>query len=122
MKKVLLVVSFVLLFGVAEAWAQKCRDIRIPRGRTSTIVSGVVNKNYTCYRIRARDGQRITLHLAARDRRVSFSLREDYEDADFTAYEVRDWEGETGNVDAYLISVGSDTASRAAFTLEVTIR
>lgn len=121
MKKILLITSLVLLFGVSEAWAQ-CRDIRIPRGRTSTTVSGVVNKNYKCYRIRARGGQRITLHLAARDRGVTFSLREDYYDSDFTAYEVRDWEGETGNVDAYLISVGSDRAKGAAYTLEVTIR
>ena len=121
MKKMLLILSFVLLFGAAEAFSQ-CKDIRIPRGRVSTTVKGITNKNYQCYRIRARDGQRITLHLASRDRRVTFSLREDYFDADFTAYEVRDWEGETGNVDAYLISVGSDTAKGAAFTLEVTIR
>ena len=121
MKKLLLIISFVLLFGAAEAFSQ-CKDIRIPRGRISTTVSGIVNKNYKCYRLRARDGQRISLNLAARDRRVTFSLREDYYDADFTAYEVREWEGETGNVDTYLISVGSDRATRAAFTLEVTIR
>lgn len=121
MKKILLILSFVLLFGASEAFSQ-CKEIRIPRGRISTTVSGTVNKNYKCYRIRARAGQRIMLHLASRDRRVLFSLREDYDDSDFTAYDVRDWEGETGNVDTYLISVGSDTAKNAAFTLEVTIR
>ena len=121
MKKLLLIVSFILLFGAAEALAQ-CKDIRIPRGQISTIVKGVINKNYQCFRIRARDGQRITLHLASRDQRVKFSLREDYDDSDFTAYDVRDWEGETGNTDTYLISVGSETAKGAAFTLEVTIR
>jgi hypothetical protein len=120
MKKILVIVSFVLLFGAAQAWAQ-CRDIRIPRGRISTSVSGTTTPKFRCYRIRARDGQRITLHLTSRDQRVTFSMREDYYDADFTAYEVRDWEGETGNVDTYLISVGGGK-NNTPFTLEVTIR
>lgn len=120
MKKLLITMAFVLLFGASEAWAQ-CKDIRIPRGRTSTSVKSLTTKNYVCYRIRARSGQKITLHLSSPDKRVTFSLTQDYYDADFTAESVRDWEGGVGDVDAYLVSVGGGKTG-SAFTLEVTIR
>ena len=122
MRKIMLILSLVLFIGAAEAFAQ-CKDIRIPRGRISTTVKGTSNgdRNYPCYRIRARAGQKITLHLASPDKRVTFSLRQDYYDADFTADSVRDWEGSTGDVDAYLISVGGGKRG-SPFTLEVTIR
>jgi hypothetical protein len=51
------------------------------------------------------------LHLASADKRVTFSLSEDYYGSDFTVRDVRDWEGETGNVDAYLISIGGGRPS-----------
>src|SRR4051812_37183912 len=105
MKKILIILSFVVLFGASEASAQ-CRDIRIARGRISTAIKGVTTKNFVCYRLRARAGQTITLHLASPDKRVKFSMTQDYFDADFTAEDVRDWEGGVGDVDAYLISVG----------------
>lgn len=120
MKKILILLAFVLLVGVSESAAQ-CKDIRIAHGRISTTVKGISTKDYPCYRIRARAGQKITLHLASADKRVTFSMREDYYDSDFTAADVRDWEGETGNVDAYLISIGGGRKG-SAFTLEVTIR
>ncbi len=120
MKRLLLLSSFVLIVGVSEAWGQ-CKDIRIPRGQISTTLKGLSKKTNDCYRLRARAGQKIILHLAAADKRVTFSLSEDSYDADFTAQNVRDWEGETGNVDAYLISVGGGKRG-AAYTLEVTIK
>lgn len=120
MKRMLFLLSFVFIVGASEAWAQ-CKDIRIPRGQISTRVKGISKKNYDCYRIRARAGQKIVLRLAAADKRVTFSLREDYYDADFTAENARDWEGEIGNVDAYLISVGGGKRG-AAYTLEVAIK
>jgi hypothetical protein len=121
MKKILLILSLGLLTGATEARARQCKDIHIPRGRISTAVKGVTTKGYACYRIRARYGQKITLHLASPDRHVTFSLTEDYYDADFTAEDVRDWEGGVGNVDAYLISVGGGKRG-SPFTFEVTIR
>ena len=120
MNKLILILSFVLIFGASEAWAQ-CRDIRIPRGRISTVVKGVTAKGYLCYRIRARDNQKITLHLSSAEKSVTFSLRQDYYDADFTAESVRDWTGKIGDVDAYLIAVGGGRA-KTPFTLEVTIK
>jgi hypothetical protein len=120
MKKLGLILSFMLFIGGWEVLAQ-CKDIKIPRGQVSTVVKGLTTKNNLCYRIRARPGQKIKLHLNSNDARVKFSLSEDYYDADFTAEDVRDWEGELGNVNAYLISVGGGKA-KTPFTLEVTIQ
>lgn len=122
MKKILFILSLVLLAGASEAWAQKCKDIRIPRGQFSTSVKGLTTKNFVCYRIRAAVGQKITLRLTSADKRVKFSLAEDYFDADFTAEDVKFWEGEVGNVDAYLISVGGSGKAGSAFTLDVKIK
>ena len=122
MKKILLVLSIVLIVGASELWAQ-CRDIRIPRGRISTVVKGFTTKDRLCYRVRARFGQKITLHLASPERRVNFSLFEDYYDSGFTANSVREWQGELSNTDTYLIYVGGDGVKpRTPFTLELTIR
>ena len=122
-KRNLILMACLFLFCLAdssEASAQ-CKNIRIPSGQISTTVKGVTAKKYACYRIRVRAGQKIILHLASADKRVKFSLSQDYYDADFTAENVRDWEGEIGDVDAYLISVGGGKPG-SAYMLEVTIR
>lgn len=121
MKKILLILSFVLLFGAAEATAQNCKDVRIPRGKYSVAVKGMTTGNNVCYRVRASGDQTITLQLNSADKRVKFSLFEDYFDSDFTAENVRYWQGGLGNVDSYLVYV-SGAKAKTPFTLEVTIR
>jgi len=116
------IVGFLMILGcfAAASWSQ-CHDIRIPRGQISTVVNGTTIRKYICYRVRARPGQLITLHLTSPDPKVKFSLSEDYYDADFTAEDVRDWQGEVGNVDAYLMTVGGGrTGSR--YKIELTIK
>jgi len=120
MRKTLFIVLFVLIAGAATALAQ-CRDVRIARGRISTVVSGVTAKKGPCYRIRAKRGQTITIHLAAANRGVHFFMTEDYYDAGFTAENVRDWEGQLGNVNAYIVGVEGPRPA-LPFKLEVTIR
>ena len=118
--KRLFLLSVTILLLTGAAYSQKCQDIRFARGRTSTIVNGVTSRGYLCYRVRAKSGQSITMHLDSPDPKVKFSLRQDYYDADFTAQDVRDWEGETGDVDAYLVSIGGSKAARK-FSLSVVI-
>jgi len=121
MKKTMFAAVLSILFLGGAAYSQGCRDIRFAKGRSSAVVTGATVKGYLCYRIRARQGQTITMHLDSADPKVKFSLTEDYFDADFTAQDVRDWEGQPGNVDAYLISVGGGRAGRP-FSLSVAIR
>ncbi len=97
-------VSFIFLAAICAS--AQCRDVRFGKGHFSTTISGATAKQNTCYRIRAKTSQLITLHLDATDPKTTFSLSEDYYDADFTADSVRDWQGHTGNVDAYMIMVG----------------
>ncbi|MFL6374176.1 MAG: hypothetical protein ACJ73D_05880 [Pyrinomonadaceae bacterium] len=120
MKKLLMMIGITVMLTGA-AYSQGCRDIRFAKGHSSAVVDGLTTKHYVCYRIRARSGQTITLHLDSPDPKVKFSMTQDYFDADFTAEDVRDWEGQTGDVDGYLISVGGSRAG-TKFSLSVAIR
>ena len=74
-------VSFI--FFAAICASAQCRDVRFGKGHFSTTISGATAKQNTCYRIRAKTSQLITLHLDATDPKTTFSLSEDYYDADF---------------------------------------
>lgn len=119
-KKAVFGLGMVVGCLAGTAWTQ-CHDIRIPRGQISTVVNGLTIRKYICYRVRARPGQLITLHLTSPDPKVKFSLNEDYYDSDFTAEDVRDWQGEVGNVNAYLMMVGGGRIG-SRFKIELTIR
>jgi hypothetical protein len=120
MKRPVIFVSIVILFLVGNALSQ-CRDIRIPKGQISTVVKGVTQSKYPCYRIRAKFGQKITLHLSSPSQKTRFSLSEDHYDSGFVAEDIRDWEGKLGDVNAYLVTVGGSRPG-TLFKLELTLR
>jgi hypothetical protein len=116
----------VLVVGASGAWAQ-CSRIKFARGRTTAIINGRAGaKKSACYKLHAREGQHMIVHLTSPDKKATFSIGPDEYDADFLsgASDVKDWEGDlssaSGNGD-FLIFVGASKTG-ATFTLEVTIR
>lgn len=125
MKK-LIAALLTLIIGATGVWAQ-CSRIRFARGRTTTVINGRVGaKKSACYKLHAREGQQLTVHLTSPDRRARFSVGPDEYDADMLkdANDVTDWEGKlssnSGSGD-FLIFVEAPQAGET-FTLEVTIR
>jgi hypothetical protein len=94
------------------------KRIRFARGRTTAVVKDTVR---LCtgheYRLRARAGQTMSLHLAA-GRRTSMTLRAP--DGEALLDGGNDWEGALPSTGEYTIHVGTDATAR--YTLEVTIR
>jgi hypothetical protein len=112
----------------ATAAAAQCRgtdrvipkQIRFARGRTTAVIKDTVR---LCtgheYRLRARAGQTMTVHLAAGSR-TSFTLHTPAGDTPEGADGSKDWSGELPETGEYTVSIGTDAT--AAYTLEVTIR
>ncbi len=113
--------------GATTPAAPQCRgtdrvipkQIRFARGRTTAVIKDTVRLCTSHeYRLRARAGQTMSIHLAA-GRKTSFTLQSPsgtVEGADG----VKDWSGELPDTGAYTIQIGTDAT--AAYTLEVTIR
>jgi hypothetical protein len=95
------------------------KRIRFARGRTTAVVRDTIRLCTSHeYRLRARAGQTMSVHLAT-GRRTSFiiySASEHLEGADG----VTDWSGELPETGEYTIAIGTDATAR--YTLEVTIR
>ena len=113
--------------GAKASSAPQCRGtdraitkrLRFARGRTTAVMKDTVRLCTSHeYRLRARAGQTMSVHLAT-GRRTSFTLQSPsgtVEDADG----VKDWSGELPETGEYVIQIGTDAT--AAYTLEVTIR
>src|SRR5258706_4138731 len=97
MKRVILTTILALmLLGAGEARSQQCKRIAFERGQTSAVLKGEVTAVHpVCFKLRARNGQRLVAHLTSPGRRVRFSVSPDYFDADFLAdaVDVTDWKG-----------------------------
>ncbi len=95
------------------------KRIAFQRGRTTAVVKDTVRLCTSHeYRLRARGGQTMSVHIAT-GRRTSFTLQSPsgtIEGADG----VKDWSGELPENGEYVIIIG--TGAAAAYTLEVTIR
>ena len=112
----------------ASAAAAQCRgtdrvipkQIRFQRGRTTAVIKETVR---LCtgheYRLRARAGQTMTVHLAT-GRRTSFTVYTPTGDTPEGADGSKDWSGELPETGEYTLRIGTDAT--AAYTLEVTIR
>jgi hypothetical protein len=112
----------------ATAAAAQCRgtdrvipkQIRFARGRTTAVIKDTVR---LCtgheYRLRARAGQTMTVHLATGSK-TSFTLHTPAGDTPEGADGSKDWSGELPETGEYTVSIGTDAT--AAYTLEVTIR
>ena len=95
------------------------KTIKFARGRTTAVIKDTVRLCTSHeYKLRARAGQTMSIHLAT-GKRTSFTLvapSGNIEEADG----VKDWSGELPDTGEYIIAIGTDAT--AAYTLEVTIR
>ena len=125
-----LIFSFALCAHAAAAPppAAQCRtqdrvvakQLKFGRGRTTGVVRDTVRLCTSHeYRLRARAGQQMSVHLAT-GRRTSFTLQAPSGDTLEGADGVTDWSGELPEAGDYLIIIGTDATAR--YTLEVTVR
>jgi hypothetical protein len=114
--------------GTTRAAAAQCRgtdrvipkQIRFARSRTTAVIKETVRLCTSHeYRLRARAGQTMSIHLAT-GRRTSFTLLTPSGETVPDADGVKDWSGELADNGEYTITIGTDAT--AAYTLEVTIR
>lgn len=93
------------------------KQLRFGRGRTTVVVRDRIKLcNGHDYYLRARRGQRMSVHLVA-GKKTSFTVDAPNERL---ADGVWDWAGELPEDGEYQISIGTDITAR--YTLEVTIR
>ena len=96
------------------------KTIKFARGRTTAVIKTTVRLCTSHeYRLRASQGQTMSIHLAT-GTRTSFTLQTPSGDTVPDADGVKDWSGELQDNGEYTIIVGTDVT--AAYTLEVTIR
>jgi len=96
------------------------KQIRFQRGRTTAVIKDTVRLCTSHeYRLRARAGQTMTVHLATGSR-TSFTLYTPAGDTPDGADGSKDWSGDLPETGEYTLNIGTDAT--AAYTLEVTIR
>lgn len=130
MRRVVVLLLTLLLFSAPAAWAQK--RIKFPPGRTTAILKGRTTggpsesggMNPVSYRLRARAGQQMTLHLTSAKKNAVFSVYlPGMEPMTGDAWESTDWTGTLPKTGDYEIIVfPRDETTNTTFTLEVTIR
>jgi hypothetical protein len=93
------------------------KQLRFGRGRTTAVVRDRIKLCTSHdYYLRARRGQRMSVHLVA-GKKTSFTV---YAPTDRLSDGEWDWTGELPEDGEYQISIGTDVT--ASYTLEVTIR
>jgi hypothetical protein len=129
MKKFALAVLTISLLTASTTWAQK--RVKFPPGRTTVILKGVTTggpsesggMNAVSYRLRARKGQTMTLHLTSAKRNAVFGVYAPGTQLIDGAQNVTDWSGTLSKSGDYEIIVfPSDEKTNTAYTLEVTVR
>ena len=96
------------------------KTVRFARGRTTAVIKDTVRLCTSHeFRLRARQGQTMSVHLAT-GRKTSFTLYTPSGDIVPDADGVKDWSGELQDNGEYVINIGTDAT--APYTLEVTIR
>ena len=120
----------VLLLAAAPAWG-KTITVRFPKGRTTVILKGRTTGGPSesggmdpiTYRLRAKAGQTLTLHLTSAKKNAIFGVWAPGMDPVDIGENHTDWSGTLPKTGNYEISVWpEDEATDTAFTLEVTIR
>ena len=125
MKRVLACLMIALFLNVSIAGADCLeRRMQFARGRTSTVLRGTVSAaRGICYKVRVREGQRMTVRLISPGGRARLTISPDEYDAEPLALEVTDWEGElSSNSGQGNFIVAISAPASASYTLEVTIR
>jgi hypothetical protein len=123
-------VLLVLLLATAPAWG-KTIPVRFPKGRTTVILKGRTTGGPSesggmdpiTYRLVAKKGQTLTLHLISAKKNAIFGVWAPGMDPLDVGQNATDWSGKLPKSGAYEISVWpEDEATDTTFTLEVTIR
>ncbi len=132
MMKKLAAALLALTFLLGTTASAKTVNVRFPKGRTTVILKGRTTggpsesggMNPITYRLRARKGQTLTLHLISPKTTAVFGLwAPGMEPLDVIGAESTDWSGTLPKTGAYEISVWpADETTDTTFTLEVTIR
>jgi hypothetical protein len=129
MKRLVVALLTLLLLIAPSAWAQK--RVKFPPGRTTVVLKGKTTggpsesggMNPVSYKLRAREGQQMTLHLTSAKKNAVFGLYAPGMDLVEGAQSVADWSGTLPKTGDYEIIVfPQDEVTNTTFTLEVTIR
>ncbi|MBV8856184.1 MAG: g-type lysozyme inhibitor [Acidobacteria bacterium] len=119
-----------LLLATAPAWG-KTTVVRFPKGRTTVILKGRTTGGPSesggmdpiTYRLRAKAGQTLTLHLTSAKKNAIFGVWAPGMNPVDVGQNATDWSGALPKTGNYEISVWpEDEATNTTFTLEVTIR
>lgn len=127
-----LAAAFLGLLILTAATPAKTITVKFPRGRTTAILKGKTTGGPSesggmdpiAYRLRARKGQQMTLHLTSAKNNAVFSVYlPGMEPMTGEAWESTDWSGTLPKSGVYEIIVfPRDEMTNTTFTLEVTIR
>lgn len=130
MKRPAVALLSLLLFMATTTWAKTIR-VKFPPGRTTVILKGRTTGGPSegggmdpiTYRLRARKGQQMTLHLVSSKKNAVLGVHSPGMDLLEGAQGVKDWSGTLPKSGDYEIMVfPEDEATDTAFTLEVTVR
>jgi hypothetical protein len=119
---VAIVVLIMSIVATAQHGSSIVTRINFQCGRTTAVVSGTVHRGMSHdYLLKARGGQTMTVHLAARGG-VKFDILTPAGDP--LAQYAKDWSGELPQSGDYRINVLPDTETgrSISYTLEVTVR
>lgn len=130
MKRVAVALFSFLLCMTSSTWAKTTR-VKFPPGRTTVILKGKTTggpsesggMDPVAYRLRARQGQQMTLNLVSAKRNAVFGVYLPGMDLLEGAQNVKKWSGKLPKSGDYEIMVfPDDEMTNTTFTLEVTIR
>ena len=120
-----------LMFLLTPAASAKTINVKFPKGRTTVILKGRTTGGPSesggmdpiTYRLRARAGQTLTLHLTSAKKNAIFGVWAPGMNPMDVGSNPTAWSGRLPKTGAYEISVWpEDEATDTTFTLEVTIR
>lgn len=130
MKKLTVALLSLFLLMASNTWAKTIR-VKFPPGRTTVILKGKTTGGPSesggmdpiAYRLRARKGQQMSLHLVSARKNAVLSVYLPGMDLLEGAQSVKDWSGTLPRSGDYEIIVfPEDEMTDTTFTLEVTIR
>jgi hypothetical protein len=130
MKRASVALVALILLVATTAWAKTIR-VRFPPGRTTVILKGKTTGGPSesggmdpiAYRVRARKGQQMTLHLVSAKKNAVFGVYQPGMDPLDVGQSAKDWSGQLSKTGDYEIMVyPEDEATDTTFTLEINIR
>ena len=130
MKRFVVPLLLLLLLVAPAIWAKTIR-VKFAPGRTTVILKGKTTGGPSesggmdpiAYKLRARKGQKMTLHLVSAKKNAVFGVYLPGMDLLEGAQNVTDWSGPLPQTGDYEIMVfPEDETTNTTFTLEITIR